>query len=129
MHPETKQIDGQTAVRWDSPHEDWPGCIYVPRELTPQQFDRWWKNTRENPYTEDAPANFVPYENRFFLVLEWHIKGVKDEHLTGKAIDMPSMKPVLLAVGATLSLVREAQQFPLSPRPSNDSANGNEASA
>jgi len=126
-YPEAKIINGQTAVFVQSPFEDWSGGIYIPKEMTPLQFDKWWKTTRKNETdkdNDDRSPVLMYFEERFFLVLEWQIDGLTDAHLTGKAFDMPSMSLITLANTATVKLINQAQTLPLSPALSKTGTNG-----
>lgn len=101
-HPKHKQINGQTAVRFDSTYPNWPGCVYVPEDLTPQQFMAWWELS-EAPKTKE-PGSFRMYRDRYDLILEWHIEGLPEK---------PDRDPLKLPSACITTIVREATQSAL----------------
>jgi len=125
-HPETKTINGQTAVRVDSPLKNWPGCIYVPQELTPGQFDQWWVafNTQR---PKDTPPERYVYMTRQHLVLEWHIDGVEPHHMSDDGLNLPTARLFGFVTAATMPLIEEAKSFPNLPGWWSDTTNGSAA--
>lgn len=112
-HPETKIINEQKAIRVDSPLENWPGCIYVPAELSPEQFDKWWKN--DNTPNDDIPPERKLFRDRYHLVLEWHIEGLKAHHVEPSGDKLPSMRIAGFIVSATTPIISEARSYPNLP--------------
>lgn len=112
--PEVVEIKGQAAVKIESPFPDWPGHIFVPRALSPAQFDQWWKS-RPKADDDSSPAMLQLWRERAFLVLEWHIVGLEPHHIDETGMNLPSMEIVRLVVAATQKLIEEASGLPNLP--------------
>lgn len=125
QYPDTKIVDGQTAVRVDSPLPHWPGCIYVPRELSPDQFDTWWiaKNT---PSPEGCPPERKQYMDRQHLIMEWHIEGVDVHHVTPDGRKLPSANLLGFITAATIPIIDAAMILPNLPGWWNKGATGDD---
>lgn len=98
-YPKQKQVNGQTAVRFDSTYPQWPGCVYVPEDLTPQQYMAWWELS--NAPAANEPSAFRMYKDRYDLIIEWHIAGLPEK---------PDRDPLKLPSACIPTIVREATQ-------------------
>ncbi|MCP5016120.1 MAG: hypothetical protein GY938_12745 [Ketobacter sp.] len=108
--PDTKTINGQTAVKCISSNPNFPGCIYVPRELTPEQFTIWWKSA--NNERDDIPYEQAVYQDCHHLVLEWNVKNLKLNHYTPDGEKFPSVWFWGFVYASTKLQVEAAQQPP-----------------
>ena len=120
---DSKTIDGQAAIAIASPLPAWPGHIFIPRDLSPDQFDQWWVS-----FNEEAPDGCTPERKAFMdrqhLVLEWHIEGVEPHHVTSDGGKLPTAKLFGFVVAATSPLINEARSLPNLPGWWNAPVNG-----
>lgn len=107
----------------ESPLENWPGHIVVPKELTPEQFHAFWtahkRHEREDPDDHETHFRFKEWESRRHLVLEWHIDGLKPHHISDDPLDLPSMLIIDFLVASTQDLIARAISLPNLRPPSN----------
>lgn len=118
-----KMIDGQAAVRIESPLEHWPGHIYVPREMTPEQFDTWFVNNN-TAAPDECTAERKHYIDRQHLILEWHIEGIEPHHITPDGKKLPSVQLFGLVTAATIPVIDKALSLPNLPGWWNKRASG-----
>lgn len=119
-------INGQTAVKCISSNPDYPGYIYVPRELSPEQFTQWWKSA--NNERDDIPYEQAVYQDRHHLVLEWEIDGLKLQHAAPDGSKFPSVWFWGFVRAATEKQVEAAQEPPLLQSNWNELLSGASAS-
>ncbi len=108
--PDKKIIQGQVAIKCESPNPDYSGCIYVPRELTPEQFHIWWIGTNEN--RPEISAQQAMYQDRQHLILEWHIDGIRPDHVTPEGDKFPSVWFWQFIAVATELQLEATQSYP-----------------
>jgi len=114
----------------ESPYDSWPGHVILPKELTPEQFDKWWRAYQK--YDADVEQEdkglsswFIGWELRSHFVLEWHIEGVDpNKHVSADPMTMPSMLLVSWIGRITTTLPWEALDLPKSQAPSSAADNG-----
>lgn len=123
--PKTKVINGQAAVRVDSPLAFWPGHVYVPRGLSPEQFLTWWEKYQAGG--GDGRESVGPiddlkriYQERRHLILEHHI----DDVVFDDSLDDMALLNFVAAV--TQKLIIEARFLPNLPGWSSDTTGGSE---
>ena len=105
--------------RIDSPLENWPGYIVVPKELTPEQFCKWWEVMQAENDDDSPPGELQSWGNRYHLVLDWHLKGLKSSQIEATGMKLPSMSIAMFVISATQSLIMEARTLPNLPAPLN----------
>lgn len=112
--------------RVESPVETFPGYVILPRELTPQQFDTWWRAYMAEQQVEDEglASWFQGWRMRHHLVLEWHIEGLRAEDITADGMRLPSMRLLAWIARITADLPWEALDLPKSQAPSRGARNG-----
>lgn len=112
--------------RVDSPLEAYPGYVVLPVELTPLQFDKWWRAAKAAEAEGDGDVSdwFQAWRMRYHFVLEWHIDGVRPEQVTPDGMKMPSMKLIAWIDRITRGLVEDALDLPKSPAPLKGAENG-----
>lgn len=115
--------------RIDSPLENWPGYIVIPKELTAEQFHQWWTTLkRQETEEEDArPEELRAWESRLPFVLDWKIEGLKTADIEPTGLKLPSMKIALFVIRATTPLLAAARSLPKLRRSSGDTSIGKEA--
>lgn len=123
--PKTKTINGQTAVRVDSPLAFWPGYVYVPRGLSPEQFLAWWEKYQANG--GDGRPSVGPigdlqriYQERRHIILEAHIDDVVLND------DLNDMALFNFVAAVTQKLIVEARFLPNLPGWSSAGTTGDE---
>lgn len=110
-----------------SPFESFPGYVVLPVELTPEQFDVWWRAANENQEQDDQRLSdwFQAWRMRHHFVLEWHLEGLDPaKHVTSDGMKMPSMKLIAWIDRITRGLIEDALDLPKSQAPSKGAENG-----
>lgn len=114
-HPHEKLINGQKCDRVDSPLEDFPGCIYVVRYMSPGQFKQYWERIQDGSTDLKERLLFTAdFYIRQHLVIEWHIEGIEerpDEH----GQNLPAQELMNFVVAATAPAVKRATNLPNLP--------------
>lgn len=115
--------------RIDSPLENWPGYIVVPKELGGEQFHQWWITVKrlEKEEIDERSDELRAWEARLHMVLDWKIEGLKTADIEPTGRKLPSMKIALFIIQATTPLVNEARSLPKLRRSSGDTSSGREA--
>lgn len=94
------------------------GYYTIPKILTPEQFDEWWRKNRENSKKEGderGAGTWTLFEERRHLVLSMHIDGVEwDDN------KRPFPALVMHITAATQQIIQDALEFPNLPVPSGD---------
>ncbi|MCO5188528.1 MAG: hypothetical protein M9928_15600 [Anaerolineae bacterium] len=104
------------------------GSITLPRVLTPEDFDLWWK-VQHAPKPDDEWSTWALFDSRKHMVRECSIIGHSIENFRGKGRPWPRIAVQVVAL--TEPLLREAVSPPLSLMPSANIApsSGNADSA
>jgi len=112
--------------RIDSPLKSFPGYVVLPKELTPAQFDVWWRAYRseEQSDDDDLASWFQGWRMRHHFVLEWHLEGLKPEQITPDGMKLPSMRILAWIARITADLPWEALDLPKSDAPLKGAENG-----
>ena len=111
----------------DCPVQGYPGHVILPYDVTPEQFDRWWRETRLMAEQEAADMSswFIGWKQRHFLVKSWHVKGIDPEkHVTEDPLTMPSMRLVAWIAKITTKIPGEILDLPKLQAPSRGAENG-----
>ncbi len=128
-------IGGQTAVYVPSPLPMHPGGVWVPVEMSPAQFDAWYRlvmadqkaNERltADGLSEPEHPILAAWPTRYQMILKWDIEGVTPDMVTENPLTMPSMTLISWVMSITNEIILRATSFPNSPAPLTGGANGN----
>lgn len=110
--------------RIESPYQEWPGYIVVPKELTAAQFAEYWRIRLEQDEKGDKrPDELRSFSSRQHMVLDWKIDGLKTSDVTPDGLNLPSIRIALFVIAATQQLIRDATSLPNLRGPSSDTTN------
>ena len=113
----------------ECPVQGYPGHVILPYDITPEQFDVWWRETRLMVDLEAGGLSswFVGWRQRYHLVKSWHIEGLDPvKHVTKDEKTMPSMRLIKWIAEITADIPGDILDLPKLHAPSKGAENGNE---
>lgn len=104
----------------ESPFEDWPGYIVMPKELSAEQFTKWWEKARAQVDDDTRPVELQAFYVLHHLVLGCHIEGLDWAEIQPDGSNLPSMRLAIMVGIEGMKLVDNARTLPNLPEPSKD---------
>lgn len=103
--------------RIESPLENWPGYIVIPKELDEEQFCTWWEKDKAADMDDSRPDELKAWDTRRHLLLDFQLGDLTPENFPPGA-KVKSLPLAMWVIAETQSLILRAKSLPNLRRPS-----------
>ena len=110
--------------RFPSPFEDYPGHVDLPRTLTAEQYDKWYRLTNDPEFQGRLDDNLhwalAAWEGRHEWVIDWQLKNLESSQITADGLKIPDMRLLVWFMSVSQKVLEEATMLPNWPGPSSE---------